>query len=465
MAARRSIQIISSQEFPSTRPDEKQSSTLSNAIWVKWFVGILALLFCQGESRIGAVQGSALRKLPTEYTIIVTGSELLRGIYADKHTHFLTRTLESLGCRCLGSISVGDRREDLMSALDYAQQRSRLILVTGGLGPTDDDITREVLARHTGIALREHPDLLKHLRSRAAGGELPKNMLRQTWVPTQGSYLPNSNGTAAGLIFDDGRQVIIALPGPPRELVPMVRNQLIPYLAQRFGVRSIGCSLTLRFAGLGESNIQQTIHAHLTLPDNLTVTSLFESGRVDLTFSLPGNTSRDRKDLEIVQKKLLEHTGEYMYSDDGSSLEDVVLERLSQRGETLVVAEVGTGGAIAASLSNAKDAKQAFSAGLVAPSDSVMAVLLKVGKGSSLAEGDGRGDAVARAMARRASMCTGSEWALAVAQEGAAAGGSKLLWVAVRSPGEPIQTCQVGPTWRGRLVTQALDFLRRRLER
>ena len=214
-----------------------------------------------------------------EYMMVVTGGELLSGAYADSHTRFVTRTLRPLGFRCLGSMSVDDKRDDIQAALRFASARVGLVIVTGGLGPTDGDITRETLSDYTGVALKEHPAVLTELERRfnTPRGQLRGNLRRQTRVPSRGGYLNNPNGTAVGLVFEreleqeleQARSVIVALPGPPRELRPMVRDELVPYLSRRFGTRLPGAALTLRFVGVGQSRIQQTFEEHAVLPPDV----------------------------------------------------------------------------------------------------------------------------------------------------------------------------------------------------
>ncbi len=139
-----------------------------------------------------------------DYTIIVTGHELLTGVYPDGHTYFLTRTLRPLGLRCVGSMSVDDQSADIKQALQFACGRSQLVIVTGGLGPTDSDITREVLSEFTGIPLQEHPEVLQRMEQRfnTPREKLRANLRRQTRVPTRGTYLNNSSGSAVGLVFE-----------------------------------------------------------------------------------------------------------------------------------------------------------------------------------------------------------------------------------------------------------------------
>lgn len=407
---------------------------------------------------------------PTDYMIVVTGGELLRGVYADGHTLFITRTLGPLGCRCVGSMCVGDNDKDLYEALVYAGNRADLIIVTGGLGPTDDDITREILSKYAGISLSEDPDALDAMMRRfgvRAKNELRENLRKQTLTPEKGTYFPNPHGSAVGLVFEDGNRVVVALPGPPRELQPMVKDQLVPYLSKRFGIHSVGCSLTMRFVGIGESRINQVMHKHLILPEDLMISSLFEFGRVDLTLSLPGNLPTDLPRLKHLESELLKYIGEYMYSDDGSTLEESVIRMLVEQNTLLVTAEVGSGGAIAASLNYAEGAPRVYSGGYVAPSDRVMANMLDLSLESS---SNPSGVALTQSIAQRLSEKTDSEWGLVVSQVVEPESGSRFVWVALGTRQNGFDVTRVslrghGETGQARLVNRCLDLLRRQLEK
>ncbi len=252
-----------------------------------WFLLALAVLPGAGAAATGTAEA-------VHYMIVVTGGELLSGGYADGHTHFLTRTLYPLGLHCVGSMCVDDKRDDLKEALRFAMGKAPLVIVTGGLGPTDNDVTREAISEFTGIALAEHPELVQRMARRfgVAPEQLRANLRRQVQTPVGGSYLDNATGTAVGLAFEFARGAIVALPGPPGELQPMVRDELIPYLSRRFGTRLPGRSLTLRFVGLGQSEIDQRIKEHVTLDPDIVTGSQFQGGRVDFTFTLPDDTPR-----------------------------------------------------------------------------------------------------------------------------------------------------------------------------
>jgi nicotinamide-nucleotide amidase len=405
---------------------------------------------------------------PVRYMIVITGDELLAGAYPDGHTFFLTRTLRPLGLQCVGSLFVDDSQADVKEALRFAAGKATLILVTGGLGPTDNDITRAALRDFTGIALQEHPDVLAAMAKRfnVPAAELRANLRQQTQVPVQGTYLKNSSGTAVGLVFEMPDRVIVALPGPPRELQPMVRDELVPYLSRRFGVRPPGASLTLRFVGLGQSQIDQMLKDHVPLPADVMTSSQFEGSRVDFMFSLPRDTPEDRARLQELKIRILEHLSDNIYAEDeATSLEDCVVKLLAARGHTLAVAEVGSGGALAAALNGAKDAQRVLAGAHVAPTPERLRHLLGIREGSSGRNQTGAQEAqqFARAAAEEAT----SPWAVAVGEVRRADGGS-FVEAAFRLPdgrveSHPVRVQGSDASGRARLTTDLLDQLRRRL--
>lgn len=316
-----------------------------------------------------------------DYVVIVTGSELLTGVYADGHTHFLTRTLRPLGLHCVGAMFVDDDAAAMQRALKFACGQARLVLVTGGLGPTDSDITREVISEFTGIELAEHEEVLRDMEARwkTPRAALRANLRRQSRVPQQGGYLKNVTGSAVGLVFDAQPATIVALPGPPRELQPMVRDELIPLLARRFGTHTQGSSVTLRFIGIGQSLIDQTMKDHIHLTEDIIESSQFEGGRVDFTFALPHDGPEDRARLKKLQEAFHEHLGEFIYADDATTtLEDCVMSRLAAAGQTLAIVEVGSGGGVAAALCHAQQADRVIAGAFVAPTEERMRAVLEV---------------------------------------------------------------------------------------
>jgi nicotinamide-nucleotide amidase len=377
------------------------------------------------------------------YTIVVTGGELLTGAYADGHTVFLTRTLRPLGLQCVGSLCVDDKSVDIRKALRFATEGADLVIVTGGLGPTDNDLTREALRDFTGIPLHEHPDVLAAMARRfnTPADQLRPNLRRQTQTPTRGTYLKNANGTAIGLVFETDGDVIVALPGPPRELQPMVREELVPYLSKRFGTRLPGASITVRFVGLGQSQIDQTLKEHVPLPGDVTTSSQFEGGRVDFTFSLPGDTPEDRARLKALGDKIVERLGDAVYArDETTTLETHVMKLLEARDTTLTLAEVGSGGALAAALNGAEGTHEILIGAYVAPTAARLHQMLG---GRKAQEQDAGRTAHVEELAREAAAITASQWVIAIGEIRRDSGSGSFVEVAFRIPDGRIETRRV----------------------
>ena len=349
---------------------------------------------------------------------------------------------------------------------DSLSDRADLVIVTGGLGPTDNDITRETLRDFTGIPLREHPDVLAAMAKRfnVPPSELRANLRRQTQTPTKGTYLKNANGTAVGLVFETESDVIVALPGPPRELQPMVLDELVPYLSRRFGTRLPGASLTLRFVGLGQSQIDQTIKDHLTLPVDITTSSQFEGGRVDFTFSLPRDTPEERARLKELRDKILEHLGDNVYAeDDATSLETHVMKLIGGARRNAGPCGNRQRRRIGRGTQRSRGTQGSSSEPTSPPPRT------GCGRCSAAANSPMKLRATARGAAgpRRGNR-TGGNWAVAVGEAPARRQrrplrGSRLSLPDGRLESRKIRLSGTGESARSRLVTELLDQLRRKL--
>ncbi len=429
-----------------------------------WRVAVLCLFVASSVAGSQTTPAEEPAESTVDYMIVVTGGELLAGAYADGHTFFLAKTLRPLGLQCVGSMCVDDDAADVQEALRFATARSNLVIVTGGLGPTDNDITREALRDFTGIALHEHPDVLAAMAKRfnVPAAELRPNLRRQTQTPTRGTYLKNAGGTAVGLVFETPTDVIVALPGPPRELQPMVLDELIPYLSRRFGTHPLGASITLRFVGLGQSQIDQTIKDHVPLPADLITSSQFEGGRVDFTFSLPHDKPEDRARLTAFRDGILEHLGDAVYAqDETTSLETCVMRLLETRGTTLTLAEIGSGGALASALNGADGMRKPLIGAYVAPTAERLHRML--GHDARAAE-----ELNAESLAREAAATAAGQWAIAVGEVRRDGANALSVEVALREPDGRVESRRVrlsgtGEPARARLVTELLDQLRRKL--
>jgi nicotinamide-nucleotide amidase len=400
--------------------------------------------------------------------MVVTGEELLRGVYPDAHTCFITRTLHLLGGHCVGSMTVDDRPEDIQEALGLAARKVRLVIVTGGLGPTVNDVTRGAVAGFTGIRLEENPEALAELERRfqQPRDQLRANLRRQTLVPVSGTFLKNAYGTAVGLVFEKDDLVIVSLPGPPRELQPMVNNEMVPYLRRKFGVRSPGSMLTLRFVGIGQSQIDQVLAERVRLSADVVVSSLFADTRVDFIFALPGRTDSDLARLKDIENRVRAQLGEYLYASDGSSLEEQVVRLFQARGGTLALVEAGSGGHLSASLDSVDDIGRLLAAAWAAPSDTHLRQVLAIPPGTW--SGWKPGAERVRGMGEAACKLAQSRWAVVVGEVERAADGSSFVWLGWGSAEGPwavekVSVSGSGETAHASLTTRILDRLRRQL--
>ncbi|MCL4202741.1 MAG: CinA family protein [Pirellulaceae bacterium] len=421
-----------------------------------------------GPLSLGAEHASDSSSEAVEYMIVVTGGELLAGAFPDSHTVFLTRTLRPLGLNCVGSICVDDGAQDIHAALKFALARVRMVIVTGGLGPTQNDITRETLSDFTGIPLEENEEVLAAIERRmgTTRDRLRSNLRRQVQTPVRGTYLKNVSGSSVGLVFDLDPRVVIALPGPPSELQPMVRQSLVPWLAERFGTRLPGAALTIRFVGVGQSQIDQTMQEHIPLDSDIIVQSQFEASRVDFTFLLPDDTPASRARLDALREQIQQHLGEYIYGIGDTTLESHILQRLADRHQTLAVAEAGSGGCLASALAGTDGADTVLAGAVIACDDARLGRLVEA-EANRLREAAGdeaRADLLAAGVAGHFH----GDWSVAVGQLQRSPDGAPHVAVAIRSPDGQTTMHRVAlrgtdPASRSHLTTRLLDLLRKRL--
>ncbi len=283
-------------------------------------------------------------------------------------------------------------------------------------------------------------------------------------MPVGGSYFDNSNGTAVGLVFELEDSVIVALPGPPRELQAMVQDEMIPFLSKRFGTRLPGCSLTVRLIGLGQSGIDQTLKDHVPLDDRITVSSQFAGGRVDFTFSMPNDTPSDREILEKLKHRITEHLGPNIYGFDDATLEQHVIGLLKERGQTLALAEIAGGGTLTTALSVSADAELVLTGAYVAPTHQRMLQLL-YGNNDSQPR-----DLSVGKLSEVTAKTADADWSIVVGPPQQDSPGRTYARIAVRPPTGDTHTQSISlsgdaDSSRQRLSTQLLDLLRRQLQK
>lgn len=337
--------------------------------------------------------------------VIAIGTELLLGRTVDTHSAELGRILAAAGVDHLRRQTVGDNEDRLVEALRLALSRADVVLTIGGLGPTEDDVTRSAVARATDTELIEDPDLTAGLRSRARG-ERPESYFRQAWIPRGARVVPNEAGTAAGLIVQRGSQWVVCLPGPSAEFVPMARGPVRTFL-EALGEAPLRMH-TLRVVGVPESVVEERLRdlVHQTDP---TVATFAKLGEVHVAVTSRGDATAT---VAAVRVRL----GERIYGEDDQTLEAVVIGLLEARGERLATAESCSGGLLAGRLTSVPGSSKAFAGGVVAYTVEVKRSALGV-RSETLAEFGAVAGATAGEMATGALAAFGVEWAAAITGE------------------------------------------------
>ena len=297
--------------------------------------------------------------------ILAVGSELLLGQIANTNAQYLSQKLSELGINVYYHTVVGDNRQRMLEALKIASSRADIIITTGGLGPTLDDLTKETVAEYLGLPLVLHQPSADAINEyfRRRNRTCTKNNLKQAMFPEKAIVLENSVGTAPGAIIEEDKNVYIILPGPPYELKPMFENYVIPYLEQKSGEKIL--SKVLRIYGMGESMVEEKIKDLLEKQQNPTIAPLASSGEVTLRLTVKCKRDEDPWPLiKPLEDEIRKRLGDVIYGVDEDTLESVVVDLLKKNNSTLAVAESCTGGLIANRITNVPGSSEVFLEGL-----------------------------------------------------------------------------------------------------
>ncbi|SRR6266567_4144215 len=409
--------------------------------------------------------------------IIAVGSEMLTPYRQDTNSLFLTEKLNEIGVTVAFKTIVGDRRKDLVSAIRGALARTDIVLVMGGLGPTEDDLTREAVAEALSLTLRREAPLVAALHARAATWRItmPDNNLKQADVIESATILPNPNGSAPGqwldVLFEGYRKLIALIPGPPSECEPLFEAECLPRLRAVVPQRFIA-KRTLKAAMIPESQADKLLASIYKTYTDVETTILAHNGDIQLTLLC------SKKNLETAQQRvdelasrMEEALDDWLYSSEGDSLEQIVLFYLGLRQATLATAESCTGGLIAQRITAIPGSSRSFLGGAVVYSDELKTAF--AGVPPELIEQHGAvSEEVAKALAAGIRQRTGATIGLGITGIAGPTGGTEtkpvgLVYIAV-SDGQRTDVLERtfrGPRTRIRewSAQQALDLVRRRL--
>ncbi|CEQ17712.1 competence/damage-inducible protein A [Paraclostridium sordellii] len=298
--------------------------------------------------------------------IITVGTEILLGDIVNTNSQFLAKELASLGLDVYYQSTVGDNESRLMDTLNESLDRSDIIITTGGLGPTNDDITKEVAAKCFNQELVFYNDIWKDIKQyfEKIGVEPTENNKKQAYFPKDCIILNNSNGTAPGAILKKENKMIIVLPGPPKEMIPMFNNELKKHLENLTDYKLI--SRTLRFFGIGESELEDKLSDIINNQTNPTIAPYAKEGEVTLRITAKSYTKDDADSLiDEVENKIKTLVGKYLYGYGETTLEETVAKLLVEKNLTIAVSESCTGGMVSSMLIDYPGISQVFMEGCV----------------------------------------------------------------------------------------------------
>ena len=405
--------------------------------------------------------------------IIAIGSELLAPDRTDTNSLWLTEQLNRLGIEVKLKTVVGDDDARLEETIKDAAKRSKVVITTGGLGPTEDDITRKVTARALGRRLLLDEDLLAEIRQRFQnfGVAMPERNSRQAMVIEDAEVLPNPNGTAPGMFIDHKGTAIALLPGPPREMKPMFENHVANRLMSRAGSQRVVRRM-LRVAGMGESAVDEKIAPIYSQYENPQTTILFNQSEIEIHLTARGRTENDAEVLlDRLSEQIEERLGNSIFAFAGETMEQVVGLKLSVGGYTLAVAESCTGGLLSQRLTDVPGSSKYFIEGVVTYSNDAKMRTLGVEPVLLLEHGAVSGP-VAEAMAEGIRERADTDFGLAITGIAGPGGGTEekpvgLVYIAIASESGTEHRKLTIPgdrhLVRWRASQAALDLLRRRL--
>ena len=404
--------------------------------------------------------------------IIAVGSELLTHNRLDTNSLFITEQLNALGVEVTRKLVVGDDRARLTDAVRQAIEHAGIVVLTGGLGPTEDDLTRNAVAAALGRKLVFSEEILAWIeeRFRRFNRKMAEINRRQAYLVEGADPLPNPRGTAPGQWIDLDGRLLMLLPGPPGELKPLFVKECLPRLQRHLPPQSISTRF-YRVAGMGESDLDALIAPVYAKYSNPATTILSGMGDIQVHLRARASTPGEAEALlDAIAPQIEELLGDRIYSHNGDTLETVVGQMLRARGATLSVAESCTGGMLGERITSVPGSSDYFTGGFLVYSDRMKTALLGVAE-DLIARHTAVSEEVARAMAEGARAKTGSTYALSVTGEAGPESSSGAppgtVFLGIAGPGllEARRISAPGDRARVRsLAAQlALDFLRRRL--
>lgn len=313
--------------------------------------------------------------------LISVGTEILLGDIVNTNARFLARELASIGIDVYRQEVIGDNEDRLLNAFDEALKRSDMVITTGGLGPTGDDLTKETACKYFNMDMELHEESYEALKKyfTRLDKRITESNMKQVYFPKEAIVLPNPNGTAPGAILQKNNKFIVILPGPPKEMKPMFLNHVKGYLEPKGSGMIV--SKVLRVLGIGESFMAEKVKDIIDNNTNPTVAPYAKEEDVLLRISAKASSKEEGyKIIEPVKKEIMDKLGNFCYGEDDDTIEEVVAKLLLEKNIKISTAESCTGGMIAARLVGVPGVSEVFLEGAVTYSNEAKMRTLKVKK-------------------------------------------------------------------------------------
>ena len=298
--------------------------------------------------------------------ILAVGTELLMGQIANTNAQYISQRLNSIGINVYYHSVVGDNPTRLKAVLELALSRSDIVIITGGLGPTQDDLTKETVAEILGDKLILHDESLQKIEDyfKRLNRPMVKNNIKQAYLPESCTIIKNNNGTAPGCIMEKENKTVVMLPGPPKEMRPMLDDTVIPHFEEKSLEKIV--SKYLRVFGVGESLLEEKIIHLIENQSNVTIATYAKEGEVTVRITTKSdNEAEALKELSDVENEIVEILGDSVYSDEDKELYQVVAEMLIKKQVTIAFAESCTGGLISSVITDVPGVSAVFDRAVV----------------------------------------------------------------------------------------------------
>ena len=380
--------------------------------------------------------------------ILSIGTELLLGNIINTNAQWISEQLSQLGLNHFRQSTVGDNCDRIIKVIQEISKRSNLLITTGGLGPTPDDLTTEAIAKSFNVSLFERPLLWDEIKQKLSNSKLQddsSSLRKQCFFPENAQIINNPRGTAPGMIWEPVKDfTILTFPGVPSEMKTMWEETAYDFIKTKFSDNYSFFSNTLKFAGIGESSVAEKINDLLNLK-NPTVAPYANLGEVKLRI-----TARAKNDLEAkniikpIKEKLKKDFSKFIFGEDNDTLPSVLIKELTKRNETIVFAESCTGGLLSSSLTSISGSSQVFQGSIVSYSNELKNSLLNISE-EKLTKYGAVSEEVCEAMAINVKEKLGADWAIAISGIAGPNGGSQdkpvgLVYISISGPNNYVTT-------------------------